>query len=728
MRNLSAIIPLLAIIAFQAIATDAPSPPLPVVSTPADPTPDADQLNRQFRETVLPFINTYCVGCHGMEKPKGDVSLSTFTSVESVAKDYRQWVAIREQLKDNVMPPESAKKHPMPAERKAVVEWIESLLQYEAKRNAGDPGAVPPRRLSNAEYDYTIRDLTGIDIRPTKDFPVDPANESGFDNSAESLTMSPALLKKYLEAGRLVSDHLVLMPDGIAFAPHAVVTDTDRDKFCVNRIIDFYKNQRTDFADYFLAAWKFKHRVALGKPNATLAEIAEEAGISAKYLATIWDTLTDVKEEVGPIAALQAMWKQLPAPDAKQPDTAKPGCEEMRDFVANLRQKLVPEVKNLTAPPIHNGSQCFVLWKNRQFAANRRKYSGGALAINDSGLSPDTAAGRAMVVPADKTESMKYEATFKRFCAIFPDTFVVTERARVYLDPEQEKKLGGRLLSAGFHSMTGYFRDDGPLYELMLDENERKELDQLWREFDFITTAPMRQYTSFVWFERTDSSYMRGAEFDFARAEDKDVTSEEKLKKLGEVYLAKAIRNNAGPIAQDAIKHYFTNISAQIRWVEQARLAAEPSHVKAIQDFAERAYRRPLTKSERDSIAAFYRTLRTEEKLTHDEAIRDTLVSVLMSPHFCYRVDRIATDRKVPGKSIQPLSDYALASRLSYFLWSSAPDKVLLERAAVGELHKPDVLKAQAKRMLKNGRARGLAVEFGGNWLDFRRFTEHNSV
>ena len=725
--TLTAILPVLVFIAFRAIATDPPGPPAPGPKPTADPQPEATRLDRQFRETVLPYLQTYCTGCHGKEKPKADVNLAAFTSVESVAKDHRQWAAIRDQLKDGTMPPETAKKRPAPAESKAVVEWIDALIRFESARRAGDPGPVPPRRLSNAEYDYTVRDLTGVDIRPTREFPVDPANEAGFDNSAESLTMSPALLKKYLEAARLVSDHLVLMPDGLCFAPHPVVTDTDRDKFCVNRIIDFYKRQRPDYADYFLAAWRFRHRSALGTPNTTLDEIASEAGISAKYLATVWAVLTEGKDDVGPVAALRALWKELPEPAAGR-DAARVGCEAMREFVVKLRKQLVPEVKNLTAPPIHNGSQCFVLWKNRQFVANRTKYSGGALQIKDAGLAPDTAAGQLMVVPSDRAAAEKFEATFERFCATFPDAFVVSERARVYLNPEQEKKLGGRLLSAGFHSMTGYFRDDGPLYDLVLDENGRKELDRLWREFDFITTAPLRQYTSFVWFERTDSAYMRGAEFDFARAEDKDVTSEEKIQKLGEVYLAKAVRNSAGETAQEAIKHYFKNISAQIRWVETARSAAEPVHVRALQELAERAYRRPLTEAERDGIAAFYKTLRDRDKLTHDEAVRDALVRVLMSPHFCYRVDRVAPGRAEPGKSVRPLSDHALASRLSYFLWSSAPDAALLARAAAGDLHKPEVLKAQAKRMLKDGRARGLATEFGGNWLDFRRFEEHNSV
>jgi hypothetical protein len=73
---------------------------------------------------------------------------------------------------------------------------------------------VLARRLSNAEYDYTIRDLTGVDIRPTREFPVDPANTAGFDNSGETLAMSPTLLKKYLGAAREVASHLYLQEKG----------------------------------------------------------------------------------------------------------------------------------------------------------------------------------------------------------------------------------------------------------------------------------------------------------------------------------------------------------------------------------------------------------------------------------------------------------------------------------------------------------------------------------
>jgi hypothetical protein len=717
-----------------------------LVAAFAGPTaaePAAADLDRQFTATVRPFLQTYCLGCHGQMKPKGDLNLSAYTSVEAVARDWRRWDMVVTQLHGEMMPPK-AKPQPTDDARHEVIAWAKAVRKLEGKRTAGDPGPVPARRLSNAECDHTVRDLTGVDLRPAREFPVDPANEAGFDNSAESLSMSPALLKKYLEAARRVADHLVLKPEGFDFAEFPMIADTDRDKYCVRRVIEFYHRQPTDLADYFQAAWRFQHRAELGKPNATLAEVAAESKVSAKYLTTIWDTLTGKAEDVGPVAALQAMWKELP--DAKRAGTVRAECQRMRDFVAGLRHKLVPEVKNMTAPGIINGSQCFVLWKNRQMAANRRRYAGGALDIVDTGLPKDSAAAKAMTVPTDKAAREKYEATFGRFCSTFPDAFFVSERARVYLNPEGEKNLTGRLLSAGFHSMTGYFRDDGPLYELILDADGQKELDRLWREFDFITDAPVRQHTSLLWFERTDSAWLRDPEFDTFRAEDKDSTSEEKIRKLSEVYLDKAKRRGASAAALDAIAFHFKTISAQIRAVERDRLAAEPSHLAALQAFAEKAYRRPLTKAERDDITAFYRESRDKEGLSHEDAIRDSVVSILMSPYFCYHVEvtglaahppanaggspeaKANPPRQRGGVESLPLSDYALASRLSYFLWSSMPDAELLRHAAAGDLHKPEVLVAQTKRMLRDPKARGLATEFAGHWLDFRRFEEHNSV
>jgi len=322
---------------------------------------------------------------------------------------------------------------------------------------------------------------------------------------------------------------------------------------------------------------------------------------------------------------------------------------------------------------------------------------------------------------ASDAEKEKLRGQMERFCVVFPDAFVVSDRGP-YFDPNAAGK--GRPLTAGFHLMQGYFRDDEPLRELILNEAQRRELDALWHELDFMTLAPMRQYKDFIFFERAEPPrFMFEAEFDFARSEDRDCTAEAKMARLAKAYLAKAIKKGAKGESVEAIEAYFAGMSAEIRKVERARLAAEPSHLDALVTFAERAYRRPLTKAERDDLLAFYRLLRKQDDPGHEEALRDTLASVLVSPHFCYRLTRAE-----PGKDVQPLSDYELANRLSYFLWSSMPDAELLAYAAKGDLRRPEVLKAQTRRMLGDKKVRGLATEFAGNWLDFRRFDEHNAV
>jgi hypothetical protein len=583
--------------------------------------------------------------------------------------------------------------------------------------------------LSNAEYNYTIRDLTLVDIQPTKTFPVDPANEAGFDNSGESLTMSPALLKKYLEATRQVAEHLVLTPTDLSFAPHPVVTDTDRDKYCVKRIVEFYQAQPTDLARYFFVCWQYRQQ-----GESDLRDLAAQAGISAKYTATVWDLLNE-REAVAPIAKLQKMFRELPA--ESDVASAQRSCAEMRDYVLDLRPRLSPQFENLYIEGNHKGSQPFVLWKNRQKATHRRTFDRGALYVEGDEVPDGTL--RELGLPKDETERAKHLVAVERFCSVFPDAFYISERGRDYLGVAKEQQEKGRLLSAGFHSMMGYFRDDGPLVELILDDNGRRRLDRLWQELDYVASAPARQYVGFLWFERTDSRYMRDPVFDFARAEDKSAASQAMIKRLAEVYLDKARKSGGSDVAIKAIEDFFKNINAQLRWVDSQRLKAEPVHLSLLLRFAERAWRRTLFPEEEQEILAFYKVLREEDRLDHEQAIRDSVVSILMSPHFLYRMDLASA-----GDGTRRLTDFELASRLSYFLWSTLPDDQLmsqlykydgLPRPSKGDdredttaLEGHRTVAAQAKRMLDDERVRGLATEFAANWLDVRRFEEHNSV
>src|SRR6266498_2354900 len=168
-------------------------------------------LARRFTQTVRPFLHTYCMGCHSGQTPASQFDLSPYSTMAAVVRDHPHWAHVLARLSANEMPPKQVKQPPEEL-RQQVIDWIDATRKNEARKNEGDPGLVLARRLSNAEYNYTIRDLTGVDLKPTREFPADPANQSGFDNSGESLAMSPSLLNKYLEAAKGVADHMVLRP------------------------------------------------------------------------------------------------------------------------------------------------------------------------------------------------------------------------------------------------------------------------------------------------------------------------------------------------------------------------------------------------------------------------------------------------------------------------------------------------------------------------------------
>jgi len=706
---------------------------------------------REFTESVRPFLTTYCASCHSGEKAAAQLDLRQYSSADAVVRDFTRWNRVREKLSAHQMPPPQAKQ-PDEAARRQVITWIDATWKGEARRNDGDPGPVLARRLSNAEYNYTIQDLTGVDIRPAKEFPVDPANLAGFDNSGESLMMSPALLTKYLQAARLVADHMFLNPNGFEFAPHPMLVETDREKYCIQQIVDFYDRQPTDYSDYFRTAWMYKHRAAFGKPRATLADMAAQNKVSARYLTTIWQALDGAKEDVGPLAKLQAMWRALPVPE-KGSDPFLDQFIQMRDFVLRMRKDTALKFASPIVKGLSVASQPLMNWKNRQYATHRRDFERAALRVGDEPppvevKMPDAKRGlvgggqngedlNALYALAEQYQSRmknadlevpagqraRYEAAFAKFSSIFPDTFYVRERGRFYPDDSEDK---GRLLSAGYHNVMGYFRDDAPLSELLLDEKGQKELEALWDEFEFVAGYTARTYIEFF-FNQSGEVLGNGRESGSFRPPDKDIIEESVILDFKKSYLAKAAEDEKNnPVAFEAIADHFERVNAAIRTVERKRLEAEPRQIDALLAFAARAYRRPLTPAERDDLRAFYRTQREQSALTHEEAMRDLIVNVLMSPHFSYLVAGASAARTTTPAA--PLSDHALASRLSYFLWSSMPDNELAAHAAAGDLDNETVLIGQVRRMLKDERARRFATEFGGNWLDFRRFDEHNAV
>lgn len=143
-------------------------------------------------------------------------------------------------------------------------------------------------------------------------------------------------------------------------------------------------------------------------------------------------------------------------------------------------------------------------------------------------------------------------------------------------------------------------------------------------------------------------------------------------------------------------------------------LTPEQAATRILEAFLPRAFRRPVQPGELDRYLAFFRTAQKRNE-TFDHSILFALEAVLVSPNFLFRFED-----PNPTSTPRPVPDYALATRLSYFLWGTMPDKKLFDLAAAGQLHDPAILTQQVTRMLADLRTRDFAERFVEQWLGTR--------
>ncbi len=806
-----------------------------------------------FQTRVQPYIEKYCVECHSSNKPKGDLDLTSYKQSLDVISSFRRWNGVIEFIHAGEMPPKDSVQ-PSIDESNAVVAGIQSILIAEAKKQAGDPGVVLPRRLSNTEYDLSIRELTGIDIRPTKDFPSDPAGGEGFNNTGEALGMSPNLLKKYLSAAQLVSDHLVLKPHGISFAPFPVTSYNERKKLTEGAIISFYENHAVDPLEYVDAAWHYRYRSA-DQQDISINDWAARNELSPSYLQIVWDLFSDPSIRSGLLAELGTTWDSIPAPANESDQPAE--LLALRDLINLNRRVLAPPEEQLIKasagnwPISHLDFRAKVAESRDQFDSNNLQHE-TLLRIGRINKPSDgnpqslslfvridpafSSAGGYVVITKpvftkadqlprnaedeDKQEVQSLQSVLEQSnpelltalafgkhpegSEIDADSFVVkapavieipltTEMQRqlegknllikceldskhshdasvliqssirklneskfsadlqllMYRDSATAQQLAvpadlfcnafpnrffyvdeGRGLAAGFHLVEGFFRDDLPLVHKVLNENEKSELDRLWQELDFVTQSAETLLRGFVWFERSEREVLHDKRFNFLSSEDPQLVEDALLTKFESLYQdkmgVKLIDGKLEPISPDPkfemIHGFFNNIREGLN--RQQDLTAEAEHLamKDVQQLARRAFRRGLREDERKSFDLLYSQLRIEGQDV-EHALRGVLMAILMSPDFCYHYQS-----PPEGTSVYPLTGDDLASRLSYFLWSSLPDEELLAAAAAGQLETEEELLKQTRRMLKDDRVESFAREFFGQWLRYRDYLSKDPI
>ena len=251
-----------------------------------------------------------------------------------------------------------------------------------------------------------------------------------------------------------------------------------------------------------------------------------------------------------------------------------------------------------------------------------------------------------------------------------------------------------------FHTRIKYFRDDQFLVENILDDQTRLQLDQAWADllgaFEFHDT----------WLGFLAEKYRLNLD---GRG----------IADLDDAWIVAAPPESQGYLK--TLKSDFDTTRAMFR-------SAQSRHVEDVVQLAAAAWRRPLASSEVRNLHNFYRQMREDMQLDHRSAICGVIARVLVSPDFLYRAERATRESANDDRQTVALSQWELASRLSFFLWSSVPDEELQRAAAAGELKTPEQVAEQAQRMLRDPKSRRFVTEFFGQWFGFYRFNEFRGI
>lgn len=716
---------------------------------------------------VRPTLAQYCYECHGGKKTKGGIDLKRLETNPAMVKEFDLWQKVKDTLIAGDMPPEENEQL-TPAQKEQLTKWLNHSLDAAVKENAGDPGVVTMRRLTNAEYDRTIRDLTGIDLHLAQDFAPDGGGGEGFTNIGDVLFVSPQQLDKYLAAARKLADNATILPgSGIAFqaqrvglrGPEQIRAQAEQGLYVWYQKMaePFLPKDGEDMreADYMLACWKWKHREVTGATS--LAQLAKDAKLVLPFLENWWAIVNSTEPKSRYLDLTRVAWRELPGPDATKPKevpaavTAKlaaiqierrswlgpannpgGGVQRRQQDSDGIRSYPVrtdvggKPVVHLVLGDVGDGNTGdWVTFENLTLTHGKKKelyadWLRARLNADKQALGAPLPANTAKLQP----RIAEAEATLAKFGndprgkETKPSSIVVQAPVTITLPlPEDASRIegGGRLdiSDAGADVATvqwGAYTDNPPdptkvIPGLLTVWKIRTEAARrTMGEFGVMKTAFPDEYVRRL--ENVARNFHRGG------------------KGTGVYYLSDDQLVSLIPPAE---KQRWEKMMADWKLVRDKNVSERASKEwdeavkRHLAEFAARAWRRPLTAEELTHLNEVYAAARARE-LDRESAGREVLVRVLVSPKFLFKLE----DASQPGE--RRLDAWEFATRLSYFLWSSVPDAQLLKTAADGGLLKPEVLAAEVKRMLRDRRASGLGEEFAGQWLSFNGFVKTANI
>ena len=568
-----------------------------------------------FEADVKPFLEKHCLLCHNSQAKTAGVALDNFANGEAAAQDAGTWDLVKRMLSSGVMPP-AGQPRPPRQDMAKVLDWIAANTPEESIQP--NPGRVTARRLNRSEYNNTVRDLLGVDIRPADDFPVDDTGY-GFDNIGDVLSISPVLMEKYLLAAEKISRHAIMTDRGVQptmtrySAPRSA---GERRQIGSAARLPYSPEGRLTASHIFPASGEYELHLRFVDRRRVQPLLPEWAH--------------RVKEIIEMAAALD-----LGVIDRER---AEQEFEILNEDSKGFMQRF---------DALRQG-ETYVIEKET-LVEKLREYHAW---LEEN---PEPAEPPPPPVPLDVVFNLDGER-------------LITYRAADDKEDEDyERPEPVRMrVEAGERELHG---------EILSPEGESWNPNSLeWAEYRGETTLLAKRMVFVDYVEVT------------------------------------------GPYKADL---------APLPESQRRIMVCEPKGRRFDGDCAGEifarllrlAFRRPVSS---DEVAAYVRFARRAVKSgeSFERGIQFALKAILVSPQFLFRIEH-DPEQTEPGLS-HKIGDFELASRLSYFLWSSMPDEELLAAAAAGELRTAEGRKAQVTRMVRDKKFSALIENFAGQWLELR--------
>lgn len=709
------------------------------IATGQDSDTEAPDGQERFGQDVRPLLAKYCYDCHNEEQRESGIRVDQLDG-SLPERDLRLWEGIRAQLEDEAMPPQQ-EDQPSVAERTLMIRWIDRGIAMARSRPSEKNGSI--RRLTVAQYRNTLSDLLGIQEDFSNVLPPDAVSKDGFVNHEQTMLLSPLVLESYfdiaeraldacivdehtrpaiqrfrMELGKSINDdpypenlilgalsHLLPNQDFMVTEPAPTKPfEFDHKRMQTQfRFIEGYQGNDTvrGWRDYnsidhaVFACLRGNDGYPKGNPYESVPQ-----GLLLRPAIPNAD-LFGVSSTYGPMANFKVALRELPETgrfritvhaakydDALMLDPGTPIAKPDADSII-IRNAAEPTTVQI---PQHGVYQVDV-YLNVATKDELQPDPPGELSLD---IGERHFSGRlnhvpflALRLPAGPLDVM---AHFGGESAL--DRMVLTPLGKSNAIAEEFLKFENRRPRLGVH--LGLRRDCGSTLAQVGDPQDVSST-----EFrDYVFEGAIANYPD-PDVEKNNVNYLAGLREIAVRSEFTDGRDMPRL-------LLRSVEFE-GPYYESWPPATHRNLFIESQNRHQPSTYAR----EIIESFATRAYRRPITDAEADGLFAIWERAYSETS-NFQTAIRDSLLATLTSPQFLFLIEN--SEDPEP----EPLTEWELASKLSYFLWNSAPDERLLKLAAAENLHRN--LQSETNRLIADPRFNRFIEEFVSQWLSLDKF------